>query len=303
MQIRWIEDFLTLADARAFSKAAESRNVSQPTLSRHVQALEDWLGVQLIDRREHGVQLTTAGRIFRGFAADMLKRTYEMRTVLRGQVPSKGDTVRFSVAHTLSLTYFPRWLRSVKERLDSNVITRVGAVNIPEGVAALIEGASDLLIIYHHPQLPILLDPKRFSYLPLGTDRLLPFSAPREDGGPLFSLNKATFSAIPFLAYAPGSYLAHAVEMILLGAPERIPLERNFDTHMAEALKAMIVEGHGLGWLPESCVTHELAEKQLAVAGSPQWSCPLEVRLYRANDNGSQMAERIWNLLQQEAQK
>ena len=64
MQIRWLEDFLTLTDTRAFSRAAARRNISQPTFSRHIQSLEDWLGVQLVDRREQGVQLTPAGRIF-----------------------------------------------------------------------------------------------------------------------------------------------------------------------------------------------------------------------------------------------
>lgn len=295
MQIRWVEDFLTLADARAFSKAAHSRNISQPTLSRHVQALEDWLGVALIDRREHGVQLTAAGRMFRGFAADMLQRTYDMRTVLRGQTPGKADTVRFSVAHTLSLTYFPRWLRGMKEKLG-NVVARVGAVNVPEGVTALIEGTSDLLLIYHHPQLPILLDPGRFPHILLGTDRMLPFSVPREDGKPRFPLSAGSSAALPFLTYSPGSYLAHVVEMILLGAPQRVHLERSFDTHMAEALKAMIVEGHGLGWLPRSCAEHEQAEGALVAAGGEAWSCPLEIRLYRSNENGNPMAERIWKL-------
>ena len=33
MQIKWIEDFLILTDAHAFSRAAERRNVSQPTFS------------------------------------------------------------------------------------------------------------------------------------------------------------------------------------------------------------------------------------------------------------------------------
>ena len=48
MQIKWIEDFLILTDAHAFSRAAERRNVSQPTFSRHIQALEDWLGGPLV---------------------------------------------------------------------------------------------------------------------------------------------------------------------------------------------------------------------------------------------------------------
>jgi len=296
MQIKWIEDFLTLTDARAFSRAAERRNVSQPTFSRHIQALEDWLGVELIDRRAQGVHLTAAGRIFRGFAADILRRTYDMRTVLRGQSPANVDTVRFSVAHTLSLTFLPGWLSQLKEALG-NVVARVSAVNVPEGASALMEGATDLLIVYHHPQLPVLLDPVRFPHLALATDRMLPFSAPREDGRPRHRLPGRPEAAVPFLAYSSGTYLGHVVEMILLNATERCHFERSFDTHMSEALKAMIIEGHGLGWLPESCVGREIAEGRLVSAGSAQWSCRLEVRLHRAAENANPMVDKIWALL------
>ena len=139
MQIKWIEDFLALTDARAFSRAAEHRNLTQPTFSRHIQSLEEWLGVELIDRRMQGVQLTSAGRIFRGFAADLLRRTYDMRNILRGHTAGSGETIRFAVAHTISLTYFPRWLNKLKTALNHAAV-RVSAVNISEGANALIEG-------------------------------------------------------------------------------------------------------------------------------------------------------------------
>lgn len=294
MQIKWIEDFLTLTDAHAFSRAAERRNVSQPTFSRHIQALEDWLGVELIDRRMQGVHLTSAGRIFRGFAADLLRRTYDMRNVLRGQSPGTAETVRFAVAHTLSLTYFPHWLSQLKTALG-NVVARVSAVNISEGASALVEGGADLLINYHHPQLPALLDPERFQHLVLATDRMLPFSAPNKDGKPRYRLPGSVDAPITFLAYSSGTYLAHTVEMILLNANQRCHFERSFDTHMSEALKAMVIEGHGLGWLPESCIGKELAEKRLVIAGAAQWSCTLEVRLYRSLENTNPTADRIWS--------
>lgn len=38
---------------------------------------------------------------------------------------------------------------------------RLGAVDIQDGAAALIEGVTDLLLIYRHTQLPVLLDPDR----------------------------------------------------------------------------------------------------------------------------------------------
>ena len=40
---------------------------------------------------------------------------------------------------------------------------------------------------------------------------------------------------------------------------------------MSEALKGMVVAGHGIGWLPESCVAKELAEGTLVCAGSGDW--------------------------------
>lgn len=302
MQIKWIEDFLTLTDAHAFSRAAERRNVSQPTFSRHIQALEEWLGVELIDRRMQGVHLTSAGRIFRGFAADLLRRTYDMRNVLRGQSPGIAETVRFAVAHTLSLTYFPHWLSTLKMALG-NLVARVSAVNVAEGASALTEGGADLLLNYHHPQLPALLAPERFQHLVLATDRMLPCSAPNRDGRPRHRLPGHVDAPLALLAYSSGTYLAHTVEMILLNANERCHFERSFDTHMSEALKAMVVEGHGLGWLPESCVSKELAEKRLVIAGGGQWSCTLEVRLYRSLENANPMVDRIWNFFRDTAGK
>ena len=296
MQIKWLEDFLSLSDARAFSRAAERRNLSQPAFSRHIQALEDWLGVELVDRRQQGVHLTAAGRIFRGFAADLLRQTYDMRTVIRGQAPSGNDRVRFSVAHTLSLTYFPHWLKVLKEKVG-HVVAHVSAVNVQEAAGALIEGTTDLLIIYHHPQLPVLLDPHRFPHLMLSTDRMLPFSAPRADGRPRYTLPGSNSTPVPLLAYSSGTYLAHVVEMILLGAPERCCFEHSFDTHMAEALKEMVIEGHGVGWLPESCVGREMADGLLVAAGPARWNCPLEVRLYRCAESSNPMVEKIWAFL------
>ena len=296
MQIRWIEDFLTLTDARAFSRAAQRRNVSQPTFTRHIQALENWLGVELIDRGARGVQLTAAGRIFRGFAADMLSRTYDMRTVLRGQSPVSGDTVRFSVSHTLSLTFFPDWLRRLKEALG-NVVARVGAVNVSDGARALTEGATDLLIVYHHPHLPVLLDPGEFPHLVLATERMLPFSAPRDDGRPKNKLPRPAGSSGAvsrrFLRHIPGACGGDDPAR----CRQRCHFDRSFDTQMAETLKAMIVAGHGLGWLPESCVGRDATVRRLVPAGPAQWTCSLEVRLHRSAENSNPMVERIWGLL------
>jgi DNA-binding transcriptional LysR family regulator len=51
MNLIWFEDFMALASTGNFSRAAEERHMTQPAFSRRIRALEEWLGVVLIDRR------------------------------------------------------------------------------------------------------------------------------------------------------------------------------------------------------------------------------------------------------------
>ncbi len=53
MELKWLEDFVCLSNIGSFWKASEQRHVSQPAFSRRIRALEDWLGVTLIDRSSY----------------------------------------------------------------------------------------------------------------------------------------------------------------------------------------------------------------------------------------------------------
>ena len=50
MELKWLEDFLSLAETRSFSRSAEQRRVTQPAFSRRIRSLEIWLGTVLLDR-------------------------------------------------------------------------------------------------------------------------------------------------------------------------------------------------------------------------------------------------------------
>ncbi len=279
METKWLEDFLCLAETRSFSRAASDRHITQSAFSRRIMALEEWLGVNLVDRSVNPVTLTSAGWLFRRLAADLLRDAYAARTLLSGHLPLTENVVQFAVTHTLLFTFFPNWLKHLHEGVGS-LTARVLAVNVPEGVQQLVDDDCDILLAYHHQQLPILLDANRFPFLLLGVERILPFSAPDSQGRPIFRLPGTSAEPLPFMAYSSGAFLGNVVEMMLLNAPEPYCLRRCFETHMSEAIKAMVVAGHGVGWLPESCVTDELREGRLVMAGPAAWTTSLEVRLY-----------------------
>jgi len=70
MELKWLEDFVSLARTGSFSRSAEERHVTQSAFSRRIQALEIWLGVSLIDRSTYPTTLTAAGRAFRETAEE-----------------------------------------------------------------------------------------------------------------------------------------------------------------------------------------------------------------------------------------
>lgn len=302
METKWLEDFLSLAETRSFSRAAADRHITQSAFSRRIMALEEWLNAELVDRSVHPAKLTAAGWLFRRIAADLLHDAYAARTLLGGHQPlaAPEKVVQFAVAHTLVFTLFPAWLKKLHQAFGA-LLARVHAVNVPEGVQQLVEGRCDMLLAYHHPQLPILLDANQFPHLLLGMERILPFSAADSHGQPLYELPGSAAAPLPFLGYSAGAFIGTVVEMIRLNARTPSHLSRNFETHMSEALKGMLVAGHGVGWLPESCVTAELQDGRLAIAGTGEWVTQLEVRLYRAAPSAKPVVDELWTWLSQHA--
>lgn len=64
MNIDVLREFLDLAKTRSFTRTARTFNLSQPTLSRHIGALEHELGFKLLDRTTNNVLLANAGKAF-----------------------------------------------------------------------------------------------------------------------------------------------------------------------------------------------------------------------------------------------
>ena len=83
-------------------------------------------------------------------------------------------------------------------------------------------------------------------------------------------------------SYGSGAYLGRMVELIVKLAPLPLALDPVYETDMAEALKAMAIEGHGLAFLPASSVKKDLKAKRL-VNAAPAGLCELtmEMRIYR----------------------
>ncbi|MBL0090407.1 MAG: LysR family transcriptional regulator [Ideonella sp.] len=299
METKWLEDFVSLAETRSFSRAAQLRHVTQPAFSRRIQALEAWAGIDLVDRSSYPTRLTPAGETLHAQALEILVALQSARNLMRSHRASGQDVIEFAIPHTLAFTFFPHWLMALRGRFGS-VKTRLIALNVHDAVLRLTEGGCDLLIAYHHASQPLQLSPDRYEMLSLGHESLAAYAKADALGQPLFRLGDA--GHVPLLAYAAGAYMGHMVEQIIRQMPVAPHLETIYETDMAEGLKAMALEGHGLAFLPASSVRKELKARRLvAAAPAGVGELTMEVRIYRERPAVARVvkpaAQALWDFL------
>jgi len=302
VETKWLEDFVSLAETRSFSRSAQLRHVTQPAFSRRIQALEAWTGIDLVDRSSYPTRLTPAGETFHGQALEILGALQATRNMMRSHQAAGQDMIEFAVPHTLAFTFFPHWLMDLRQRFGE-VKSRLTALNVHDAVLRFTEGGCDLLIAYHHPSQPLQLAPERYEMLSLGTETLAPYAKADDEGRPLFQLPGAFGQRVPFLSYADGAYLARLVEVILKQAPRPTALDPIYETDMAEGLKAMALEGHGLAFLPVSSVRKELKARRLVPAApSGSFELTMDVRIYRERPESARHSkpgvQALWTHLQ-----
>ena len=303
METKWLEDFVSLAETRSFSRSAQLRHVTQPAFSRRIQSLEAWAGTDLVDRSVYPTRLTPAGETLHAQALEMLQALHHTRAMLRGHASGGQDVIEFAVPHTLAFTFFPSWVSALSAQFGP-IKSRLIALNVHDAVVRLIEGHCDLLIAYYHPSQPIQIDADRYEMVSLGEELIAPYVIPDAAGAPLFRLPGRLDQPLPYLGYAPGAYLGQAVDFMLKQASAPVHLNRVYETDMAEGLKAMALQGHGVAFLPQSAVAQEVRAKKLVLAASDSLiglQLTMDIRAYREKPVGKELqtslAQQLWTYL------
>ena len=296
MEIKWLEDFLCLVDTRNFSRSAEVRATTQPAFSRRIKGLEEWVGATMFDRSKQPISLTPAGEQFRPIAEEVLRRLFQGREDIRQTGHGTESTISFSATHSLSLTFFPDWIKKIEE--SSGILrTRLDSNQVRNCVQALLRGECHFMLCHTHSHVNIELPDDLFDSITVGEDRLLPVSAPDKSGKPSQALPGTIGNPLSYLVYSDTSAIGRAVDYILSNRPDKSYLNRVFESHLAGVLKTMSREGRGLAWLPESQIREDMDAGALVLSGDDSWSIPVDIRLFRSRDPLPHASEEFWKQL------
>jgi len=109
-----LHSFAAVAREGSLSAAARKLNQSQPTIGRHVKALEQTLGVELFTRVARGLELTRAGQEILAHARGMEDAAARLRLAAEGRASDLRGTVRITASLVVSHYILPQIIADIR---------------------------------------------------------------------------------------------------------------------------------------------------------------------------------------------
>lgn len=116
MTLQQLEYIVAVNRYRHFAQAADSCNVTQPTLSAMIQKLEEELGVKIFDRKQQPIATTSAGKAVVEQAWQVLLEAKKLKEVVQEEQRSLSGTFTVGIIPTIAPYLIPRFFPQLMER-------------------------------------------------------------------------------------------------------------------------------------------------------------------------------------------
>jgi LysR family hydrogen peroxide-inducible transcriptional activator len=247
--LRQLEYLVALSETLHFRRAAERTNTTQPTLSEQIKALEERLGVQLVERSTARVVITPAGARIVEIAKRMLRDASEIRALASVGSKELSGLIRIGLPPTIGPYLMQRAAPQLhKAYPDLRLYMRE---ELPKALPrALEDGVHDIIIT------PLPVRAAEIETVTLFREPLL-FTVGADHPLALRKvLHLADLKDQEVLALGPGHMLHDPIQALCKEAGARLKLE--FEGTSLDMLREMIVMGFGGAFMPGLYVKREL---------------------------------------------
>jgi LysR family hca operon transcriptional activator len=199
MELRHLRYFIAVAEEGSLTLAAGKRlHTAQPSLSRQIRDLEYEVGVPLMSRSVHGVELTAAGKAFLDHARLALAQVDAAVEVARRAAQPARKTFAIGFLTGQEMNWLPRAMHVLRDELK-NIQVTISSDYSPDLAEALVRGRLDVALLRAEPAFDLhyeVVDREPLIVLMRGDHRLASREAihPRELVGEIFigGSNKAS---------------------------------------------------------------------------------------------------------------
>ena len=158
MEIRTLRYFLAVAREENMTRAAEYLHVTQPTLSKQIQSLEDELGKKLFTRHSFHIELTEEGILLRKRAEDLVSMADKIMGEFTALDDVTGGDVFFGLAESYQIRYLAREIKRFKE-IYPGLRYHISSGDTQQVTEKLDKGVLDFAVLAEEP------DTARYRYL------------------------------------------------------------------------------------------------------------------------------------------
>ena len=258
MDLRELQVFCKIVELKSFSRAAEAVLLTQPTVSGHIKALEEALGLRLFDRAGKSVTPTQAGELLYGYARRMLtlraeaeQAIGEFKGGLTGSLCIGGSSI--PGAYVLP----PLIARFMQDYPDVKIHLKIG--DSREACRAVAEGHCDLAAVGAR------FEDARLHFEPLAEDEMVLVVPPRHPWARRPAVALKDLPGEPFIVREVGSGSRQYAERALAERgvdPGKLRVAAEMGSN--EAVRQAVKAGSGVAILSRRAVEDDLKGGSLA---------------------------------------
>lgn len=136
-----------------------------------------------------------------------------------------------------------------------------------------------------------------FESVNMGEDELVPVCRTSFMVKQLYEFPATADFPLPFIGYMPGSAWSNMIHILATNVESPVHLNTIIETGSAETIKAFIMSGYGLSWLPRLAIQEELANGTLTELGDQRHRIPFYIELTRLTANTNADILLTWDKL------
>jgi len=254
MELRSLNYFVRIAELGSITRAASHLRLAQPALTRHVQRLEEELGVALFTRANRGVRLTEAGEKLLESASRILRDVERTGDEIRAQDAHPSGRIILGITPTLCPILVPELFARMRQdfpRVELKVM-HAGMVRLE---AFLIDGRVDVALLSELSRSRLIVSTR------LAEEEMVLVTQPeaRRSSATGGIVSGEELSRTPLVL---GDGLRAAMDALLAG--RGIELNVAIEVNDNETMRLMVAQGAAASILPYSSVARECARGLLA---------------------------------------
>lgn len=291
MNLQQLKAFVLTVELQKLYLVAEKLEVTQPTVTFHLNKLQEDLGVALFHTRSyHVIKLTETGKAFYHYASQISHLSNEAQSLMEEHRGTAAGKLSIGSTHTPATYMLPPMLSRLKQKiprlsivLDVRpapvILEKIKRYELDMGIISQTEIGDPELIVH-----------------PLVRDDLVLIFDPRHPLAEASGLTPEVLSRYPFVSHEDGSISRKLINR--WAEANNIHLDITMEVSGSEALKAAVRYGMGFGMIAEASIQTELAEGKLLSHPIPHWIPERYIYLVRhRNKLVSPALQTFWEML------